>query len=192
MSPHLNTATRATLANLFAIIALLILALTPWLLSESSIQMSRSLTLPRALNTRIPEGCHSMALYVGYPGCNTECPRALSQIALTLSERPNTGELCAVFLSMFPSLSEEATRYAQRFHPKLIDVTLPAQSLSSMLRQLGAEGSLSPDGTHKDLIYTLRKSSGDWTLTEATPATQWSGERLGEVRSGRIDLKVTH
>ena len=138
--------------------------------------MSRSLTLPSAFSERLPEGCRSMSLYVGYPGCNTECPRALARVALSISALPSTAERCAVFLNMFPLVEPRPTPYAQRFHPELIDIALPAKSLSSLLQQLGAEGTLAPNGAHKDLVYTLSKTIEGWRLTEVTPTAQWALE----------------
>jgi len=188
LSRNDDSNTRAKLANLFAATALLSLALTPWWLSDSSIRMSRSLDLPERFTQRLPERCRSVALYVGYPGCNTECPRALTQVALEFLSQPSA-EGCAVFLNMFPITDEEPARYAQRFHPEFIDVGLHAEPLSSLLRQLGAEGALAANGTHKDLIYTLHKRRRGWELTEVTPATRWRVEPLDGDHSGAQTLK---
>lgn len=179
MSKPTHDVTRARLANVSSLLSLFALALTPWLLSESSTQMDRALSLPSELIAHVPLSCERLELYVGYPGCNTECPQALALLVSGQALR-DTGlsrtqrRTCALFLSMFPDQLKASARYAASFHPALIGVSLSPEALSSVLAQLGVEGSLSPRGTHKDLIYQLTLSEGGWRLTKATPSAQWS------------------
>lgn len=171
-----ETKLRARLASLSALIAIGLIISAPWLLSQLSISTSRHLALPSSMTSAIPSSCQRLTLYVGYPGCNTECPRALQRLALQINERSrdtaNPRDSCAVFLSLFPNQQEATQRFAAAFHPDLIGLSLSPDDLTPILNTLGLARMLAPDGSHRDSLYMLERRGGlnAWELILIEPA----------------------
>jgi len=179
---------RVAYANWLAAALVSALLATPWLLTESALPMDRELKLPLALLSALPERCERLTLYVGYPGCHTECPRALSLLAQVIAERAERAESaesaeelrsCELFLSLFPDQQAASERYAQSFHPQLKGLSLSPAELSPVLDQLGLSAQLSPSGAHRDLIYRLERAQPvrAWTLSSVSPSASLKARR---------------
>jgi len=173
---------RVAYANWLAAALISALLATPWLLAESELPMDRELKLPSALVSALPDRCEQLTLYVGYPGCHTECPRALSLLAQVITDRAERAEelrSCELFLSLFPEQQEASERYAQSFHPQLKGLSLSPAELSPVLDQLGLSAQLSPSGAHRDLIYQLERARDErrWTLSSVSPSASLKARR---------------
>ena len=164
--------------------ALVICALlsAPWLLMRWGVPLDKRLSLPAEIERRLPAACNTLWLYVGYPGCHSECPRALRKVARSLQENRVDGASCGVFLSLFTGDGAATDLFAKRFHPALIGVSLSERERRSFLDLIGVRESISPPAAHPDFIYTRGRGdeksgdrSGDaaWRLTQRRSATSW-------------------
>ena len=168
----MNDLWRKQAASIAALSIISALALAPWLFSDTALSLDSEIELPTELLKQLPDPCRSLYLYVGYPGCRTECPKALSEIALRLRHTHETSpRQCFVFLSLFPNQEEATAQYAKSFHPDLIGVSLAAQELSPMLHSLGLRSKLNGEGRHKDWLYSFSKRRHRWRLTGVTKDT---------------------
>lgn len=167
---------RMQLANLSALLILGTLLLFPWFLQQTSHSLDSLILFPSEFTRQIPNRCQIISLYIRYPGCQTECPQALTRLARAHDERMHE-ELCILFLSLFADQAQATTHYALHFHPQIKGISLSGEGLKSVLSDFGIEQP--PSQRHKDLIYTLKKQKNDWILQKTTPATQWSLELKG-------------
>ncbi len=172
------------IASIFAIIVIGSFLSFPWLLSIQETKLERTIDLPELMVKKLPSDCESLIMYVGYPGCQTECPLALGKLAYLLEHKdinlkvnPKANlKVCTVFFSLFANQQKMTERYAKRYHHKIIGLSLSEDEKNSFLNILGNDLRLSRQGTHTDYIYQFIRQGKDWILSGRSLAQYYEGK----------------
>ena len=179
--------------RVFLWLPLLALALTPLILLWAPPPLSHKLEVGALLSV-LPERCERVALYMGYPACQTECPQALH--ALASREEARCERCCVLFVNLYGEGAgsargalDPAQRYLNGFQtsPQWRGVSPPPRVIKALEAQLSTRSerlqtplNQPPRVTHIDLVWLLKRPRSEgranmraWRLVGFTKPTRF-------------------
>lgn len=162
--------------KIIAILAILLLntALLFLLLSNSGqVELNKSMELP--FDTQ--DSDQYIAVYLGFVGCPSVCPTALSKLS-AFQDEIDDSNFQFIFLNLINGIEENTVQeYAQSFHPQFKGIQLPAPQKQKFIENLHAfyaeaQESVGRKTAHSDYVYFFKRSSkapSKWVLKYILP-----------------------
>ena len=144
-----------------AILLLLLLnAAILWLLlsGDGAYAYQKKVKLPFSIS----EDKEILLVYLGYVGCPTICPAALSHLS-SFEDSLHSSKTQVIFVSLIDGMEQAlADKFAKSFHPNFIGIQLNENSKTQLINNLLAfyseeQPSINRKTGHSDLVYFFKR-----------------------------------
>jgi protein SCO1/2 len=116
--------------------------------------------VPITIQNAIPSKAEFILVYVGYAGCNTECPKTLSSLA----QLKKVTESIPVYMIDLLNASDLNSNYAAQFHPKFKTVAKNDPFLAELGAWWKSEQINDKVISHSDRLYLIYVQNNKFTL----------------------------
>ncbi len=138
------------------------------------------------VDAKILKGVDSnkVLLFFGYPGCGTECPIVLGEVADFYNQSQTSfSDMAFVFVNLSDlETKQQAQDYVELFHPNFVAYQPEPKELERIAKEFRIKFFKSDEEiAHKRSLFLLRKTQKHWVIEKVFPEGLGSLEFLQNI-----------